>query len=76
MRFNQNLAKELSNKYVDQVNRTALEYDSREKLAHIISSCGEEYLKQAKGTRNFLELRELLKHIYKIIIVKIHNNLE
>lgn len=73
-RFNQDLAKELATKYVEQVSRTPLDYDSKEKLAHIVSQCGDEYLKRSKGTNNFFELRELLKHLYKNIVVRIHNN--
>lgn len=76
IRYNQTLAKELATKYIDQINKTPLEYDSRDKLANLIGQCGEEYLKSVKGIQNFYELKELLKHLYKIIVVKVHNNIQ
>jgi len=68
------LAKELSTKYTDQARKVPLEYDSKEKMAQIIAQSGDEYFKRARGTQNFGELRELLKHLYRNLITLIHNN--
>ena len=74
MRYNQNLARDLAAGYTEEINRVPLDYNSKEKIAQIVSQCGEEYSRRAKGTQNFAELRELMKHLYRSIILRVQNN--
>lgn len=72
--YNQNIAKELAARYSEEINRVPLDYNSRERFATIVSQCSEDYNQSAKGTMNFYELKELVKHLYRIIISKVQNN--
>ena len=66
----------MSKRYDEKIKRVDLDYDAKESFVKIISNYSNDYLKEAKGTDNLFELTELLKHLYKNIFTRVHNNAE